>query len=68
MDFKQLMEAAIVIIFILAVGAAAQIFLGPDNVIEETAEQIIENRTGMDIDLSPSTPEKDKEKKCEHEN
>ena len=67
MDLKKLMEAAIVLIFIVIVGAAAQIFLGADNVIEESAEQIIENRTGMDIDLSPSTPEKDREKKCEHE-
>ncbi len=30
----------------------------PDNIIEEIGEQIIENETGMDLDLSPNSPEK----------
>lgn len=30
----------------------------PDNIVEEIAEEIIEAKTGMDIDLSPGSPEK----------
>lgn len=29
-----------------------------DNPIEEVAEAVIENITGFDVDLSPTTPEK----------
>jgi hypothetical protein len=32
-------------------------FYGPDKFIEEKAEEIIKEHTGMDIDLTPSTPE-----------
>lgn len=28
-----------------------------DNFVEEIGEQIIENETGLDLDLSPNTPE-----------
>lgn len=38
-------------------GVASKHFLGPDNPVEETAEDIIRDQTGLDIDLSPSTPE-----------
>lgn len=33
----------------------------PDNFIEEIGEQIIEQETTLDLDLSPNTPEK---KRC----
>lgn len=29
-----------------------------DNPIEEIGEQIIQNETGLDLDLSPNTPER----------
>lgn len=29
-----------------------------DNPIEEEAEQVIKDQTGVDVDLSPSSPEK----------
>lgn len=29
-----------------------------DNIVEEVVEDIIEHETGVDIDLSPNTPEK----------
>lgn len=28
-----------------------------DNIVEEIAEEVIEAKTGLDIDLSPGTPE-----------
>lgn len=31
--------------------------LKDDNIIEETIEQVIKDQTGVDIDLTPSTPE-----------
>lgn len=39
-------------------GVASYYCLGPDNVIEEIAEDIIDGQTGWDVDLSPSTPER----------
>lgn len=32
--------------------------LEPDNILEETAEAVIEVKTGLHLDLTPSTPEK----------
>lgn len=32
--------------------------LPDDNIVEEIAESIIQNETGLNIDLTPSTPEK----------
>jgi hypothetical protein len=53
----------IVFVFIISVcvlgGVASSKFLGPDNYIEETAEMVIEDQIGLDIDLSPSSPEPD---------
>lgn len=48
----------IVIVSICVVGGVASTFFwGNDNPIEETAEEIIKEKTGMDVDLTPSTPE-----------
>jgi len=51
-----------VIIFIVTVvvgvGSTYYLKLKNDNPIEEIAEKIIEEQTGIDIDLSPRTPEK----------
>ena len=44
--------------FSLLVGIASKKWFKPDNIIEETAEKIIQEQTGFDIDLSPDTPEK----------
>lgn len=43
----------------LAIAAAviSQKYLGDDNVIEESSEEIIKYQTGIDIDLSPNSPE-----------
>lgn len=54
------------IISVIVVGIAIGVGVGyrvlfkakPDNVIEEFAEEIIKQETGIDIDLSPDSPEK----------
>lgn len=44
-----------IIAVILIVGSIY--FFGPDNFFEERAEEVIKEHTGMEIDLTPSTPE-----------
>lgn len=34
-----------------------------DNIIEEVAEEILKKETGIDIDITPNSPEKDKNEK-----
>jgi hypothetical protein len=46
-----------VIILAIIIGIGSVYFYGEDNPIEEKAEQVIENETGIDIDLTPSSPE-----------
>lgn len=38
-------------------GAISVCFLGADNMIEEIAEQIVKEETGLDIDLTEDSPE-----------
>jgi hypothetical protein len=48
----------IVIVGICIVGGIISTrYLGHDNPIEEFAERVIEEETGVKADLSPSTPE-----------
>ena len=47
-----------IVIVALAAGYASSRWLGDDNPVEEAAESIIEEQTGLDIDLSPSSEEK----------
>jgi len=50
---------ALIIGVSLIVGIGSRfIFKKTDNIVEETAEKIIKEKTGFDIDLSPDTPEK----------
>lgn len=32
----------------------------PDNIVEEVIEDVIQEETGMDVDLTPGSPEKKK--------
>ena len=52
---------AISILVILAVvssiGFFSHLYLGHDNSVEEEIEKLIEERTGLDVDLTPSTKE-----------
>jgi hypothetical protein len=58
-------EGSVLIIIAVLAGAAilstaaTKIFgLKEDNDIEEFIEEVIEDQTGIDIDISPSSPEK----------
>ena len=42
----------------VALGVGSQYYLGEDNVIEEAMEEVIKDKVGVDLDLSPSSPEK----------
>ena len=58
----KLREASVIVI-VCIIGAAAAIgwlsarWLGDDNVVEESAEAAIKEVSGVDIDLTPSSPE-----------
>ena len=41
-------------------GVMSIIWLGQDNPAEELCEEVIKAQSGMDIDLSPATPETSK--------
>lgn len=41
----------------ILVGVASSFWMQPDGIVEEVCEEIIEGQTGLNIDLSPSTPE-----------
>ena len=48
-----------VIISLCALGGIiSSLYLGDDNPIEELLEKVIEEETGVDVDLTPSSPEK----------
>lgn len=50
-----------VLVLILVAGCTAlnrKANLKDDNFFEETIEELIEAKTGLDIDLTPSSPEK----------
>lgn len=56
---------SLVLKFLLVAVAAGGVFLGKkyfntkdDNFVEEIIEDQIERQTGLDVDLSPETPEK----------
>ncbi len=40
------------ILLIIIIGSLSQYFLGKDNRLEEAIEDLIENQTGLDMDLS----------------
>ena len=49
------------VLAVLALGSVAltkTLKLDEDNEIEEFVEEIIESKTGLDLDLSPNSPEK----------
>ncbi len=51
---------------IVGIGSVAFFKLKKDNIVEEIAEDIIEDQTGIEIDLSPDTPENEQEdKQCD---
>lgn len=54
-------EMTVVIIVCIAatVGVVYTAITGkPDNIVEEVAEEVIKDETGIKVDLTPSSPEK----------
>lgn len=64
MNWRKIMTKTLIRLTIIACtlgGCTAinkYIGLPDDNPLEEIAEQLIKNETGLDVDLSPSSPEK----------
>lgn len=56
-EFSILLTLAIIAV-VAAVGYVSSKYLGDDNVVEELSEEVIEDMTGVDVDLTPSSPER----------
>jgi hypothetical protein len=52
------MVKMLVLILAVIIGIGSVYWLGNDNPVEEIAEKIIEEQTGINIDLTPQSPEK----------
>lgn len=49
------------LVVLIGIGIISHQFLGHDNKVEESIEQIIKDKTGLDVDLTPESEEKVKE-------
>lgn len=60
MFFREVISIVLISVAIVVgiIGYTTHFFLGDDNPIEESCEEIIKDTTGMDIDLTPGSPEK----------
>ena len=47
----------IALVFAALLGIGSIYWFGPDNPLEELAEEIIEEEVGIDLDLTPGTKE-----------
>lgn len=47
----------IVILVAIIVGVGSTLYLKDDNIIEERSEEVIQKKTGIEVDLSPKSPE-----------
>lgn len=54
---KENIIKVIVVILAIIVGISSAYFLGDDNPVEEIAEEVIQEETGINIDLTPNSPE-----------
>ena len=54
---KENITKMIVVILIVILGVGSVYFLGDDNPVEEICEEIIEEETGIKIDLTPNSLE-----------
>ena len=52
------MNKIFIVIIVLIIGFISIYLLGHDNEIEEISEIFLEEYTSINLDLSPSTPEK----------
>lgn len=51
----------IIIILAVIIGLGSVYFLGNDNPVEEISEKVIEEETGVNIDLTPNSSENKKD-------
>jgi len=57
--FKKIIRNKILVTIIVAlIGISSVFFFGKDNPVEEIAEEIIKEETGLDIDLTPNSHKK----------
>jgi hypothetical protein len=54
---KENIIKVIVVILAIILGISSAYFLGDDNFVEEIAEEVIQEETGINIDLTPNSPE-----------
>lgn len=47
-----------ILVCLVIIGSVSAVFLAHDNPIEEACEEIIKEKTGVDIDITPDSPEK----------
>jgi hypothetical protein len=58
MDKMTAIITAIIVGLALILGVGSRFWLHKtDNIIEETAEKVIEKQTGYNVDISPDTPD-----------
>ncbi len=54
---KEFLKKMFIVVLIVILGLGSAYFLGDDNPVEETTEKLIKSDTGIDIDLTPESPE-----------
>jgi len=54
---KLLINKYVIALYVGILGYYSTVLLGDDNPVEEISEEIIKEETGLDIDLTPSSPE-----------
>lgn len=58
MSMSGILITLAIVVAAAVLGVGSQYFLGDDNPVEEMAEKVIEDQSGIDLDLSPQTKEK----------
>ena len=55
----KLMSVLLIVSGAIIIGVLSAVYFGDDNPIEEIAEEIIKAQSGIEIDLTPASPEKE---------
>ena len=57
MSISSIILIVVLVNMAFAIGYFSKEFFGADNQIEELSEKVIKENTGIDVDLSPESPE-----------